>query len=310
MIDVRMADEPTVQAVNPAFEQRFGSPRAVFGKNGQLQESDPEWNLLDRVTDGSVARTRQRRQTTSGYRTVRLKAIPLADQPPIERVHIRYEDVTQQHRNREQLAVLHRILRHDFRNELNVIDGHTSQLTDFGERRVSNAADAISAVTDDLLGVGEAAKRLRSLETPGRPTDFREIVSHASDMIEQSEPAATTTVRTPPESIPVDSRVATGLYEFRRHLIERTDATPVVAFDLDRASESIAQLRIEIEQPQITNQELRALNGQTETALEHATGLSLWTVRWAVMSSNGSIEATNGGNTTVTLRVPLENTGP
>ena len=206
------------------------------------------------------------------------------------------QDITAERRREQRLAVLNRVLRHNLRNDLNVVQGYLDIATD----RVADpeVRDMLETAARTTAGVVELGEKARSIEDAMgtdaggttslavRPVleDIRTDLLADTDAEIRIEVPADLSVRTDPAVLAVvfENLVENG--------VEHTDAdTPVVivrAVDID----SGVCFEVADDGPGIPDHELEVLDATQETALEHGSGLGLWIVKWGVASLGGTIE--------------------
>jgi signal transduction histidine kinase len=206
------------------------------------------------------------------------------------------QDITAERRREQRLAVLNRVLRHNLRNDLNVVQGYLDIATD----RVADpeVRDMLETAARTTAGVVELGEKARSIEDAMgtdaggttslavRPVleDIRTDLLADTDAEIRIEVPADLSVRTDPAVLAVvfENLVENG--------VEHTDAdTPVVivrAVDID----SGVCFEVADDGPGIPDHELEVLDATQETALEHGSGLGLWIVKWGVVSLGGTIE--------------------
>jgi sensor histidine kinase regulating citrate/malate metabolism len=56
--------------------------------------------------------------------------------------------------------------------------------------------------------------------------------------------------------------------------------------------------------PGIPESELASLDAETETSLQHGTGLGLWQLKWGVTKLHGDLDFDTADGTTVRITVP------
>jgi hypothetical protein len=174
----RVVREPggrRVVEVNEAFCRTFGADRPHVGSplGACLQPADGAGSV-DEVLEAEVAARSHLACGVAGdgdgVREFRVSRVPVDD--PEEFVVL--VDVTEQRRRERRLSVLNRVLRHDLRTAVNVIDGQTTALADrLGES--TPELDAVDRQTQGLLGLSERARQLESLvagETATTETDL------------------------------------------------------------------------------------------------------------------------------------------
>ena len=228
-------------------------------------------------------------------------------------------DVTELHdtrqrleRQRNKLHVLNRILRHDIRNDANVILGYAELLkegiTDTGE-----AADAILARANDLVRVSEQARGIEALssdETTGKRID---VASRLRAFVEQyavDYPDANIRFEGP-ERAPVRALglIDSAFDNLIENALEHSDRSePLVRVrvtdDVDSSPDTVS-IEIEDDGPGIPSSTLEVIESGDETPLAHTHGLGLWLVSWIVSESAGSIEFEDASPRGTLVRVVL-----
>jgi signal transduction histidine kinase len=194
----------------------------------------------------------------------------------------------------EQLRVLDRLLRHNLKNDMNVIklEAELIQSTTHDDE-TAHAATIISK-TDELLEKTDKQRQItRTLVTDPSymkidlMADIRSLVAEFRSRFSD----ATITLDAP-ESVSV---IATGtLNAAFRELIENAlthndSATPGVEITIT-CTDTEASIRIEDNGPPLPEQEQDVLEGTQETdPLNHASGMGLWLVFWSLQQSNGTL---------------------
>lgn len=223
------------------------------------------------------------------------------------------KDVTVASLREERLAVLTRVLRHNFRNDLNVVTGFTEraiEATDDPQRTAE--LERVVSTADRLLRVGETARKVEKLlaDRPNsQPLDLHDTVSEAI----ASLPAALRDRADISVDVPADVTVsaigylAEALTELVDNAIRHsdTDRPQVKISAAELPSESWASLVVTDDGPGIPPAERAVLTGG-ETPLDHASGLGLWYVSWIVDTSGGSLDITESGDGGSQIEVELK----
>jgi len=212
------------------------------------------------------------------------------------------EDVTERKRREQRLEVFNRILRHNLRNQLDVIRSHAEVLSDRSE---DSHADRIIAAVDELAAIGARARktdRIMSMgETTGRisVTDalretVGEVTPERTDVDVTTELSATTLVTN-------EEALRTAVESALENAVEHADSAVTIA-----ATETAegCVVRIDDDGPGIPEEELVPIETGTETNLRHGRGLGLWQLRWSVDKLNGELSFDTTKGTTVRVTVP------
>ncbi|MFC7186765.1 PAS domain-containing sensor histidine kinase [Halorubrum yunnanense] len=254
--------------------------------------------------------------TRSGERVpYRLSLGPVTDGDGVVGVVGVGEDLTEASLREERLAVLTRVLRHNFRNDLNVITGFTQRA--IAETENPGLAAELERVVDTaerLLRVGETSRRVERLlaDRPApRPADLADAVDEAlASLPPEIRERADIEVDVPPGiAVSAVGYLAEAIAELVDNAIRHNDAdrpsVSVTAAELP--SESWTSLVVADDGPGIPPAERAVLTGE-ETPLEHASGLGLWYVNWIVSAAGGSFDigsaSTGGTRIEIELQTP------
>jgi methyl-accepting chemotaxis protein len=197
-----------------------------------------------------------------------------------------------------RLEVFNRILRHNLRNQLDIINSHAEALDDAEHR------EAILAATDSLATMGIRARRIdHIMSKEPRPTrvDLADRVEAALADVETDDVSVET-------SVPDGVRVVTDVEILA--IVLRSPLENAVAYGESSVTVSVASTdtgcRIEISDdgPGIPPAELESLAAERETALQHTRGLGLWELKWGVDRLDGTLSFDTDDGTTVTIELP------
>jgi len=254
--------------------------------------------------------------TRSGERVpYRLALGPIVDDGEVTGAIGVGEDRTEASLREERLAVLTRVLRHNFRNDLNVVTGFTERaIESVDDPDLATELERVVDTAERLLRVGETSRRVERLLSD-RPAPTRLDLAEAVDEALISLPAelregADIEVDVP-EGVTVSAigYLAEAITELVDNAIRHSEAerprVEITAAELP--SESWASLVVADDGPGIPPAERSVLTGE-ETPLEHASGLGLWYVNWIVSAGGGSFDigSASAGGTRIEmdLRTP------
>jgi signal transduction histidine kinase len=246
-------------------------------------------------------------------RTFGVTASPLTDTTDTQVGYtLVLQDITAERRRRQRLGVLNRVLRHNLRNDLSVVQLYAEQLVETGRGETPELAATIGAQADGLLELGEKARRAAdALDTEGdrRSIPVAAIIGEAvddgeavtDDGEERERDGVTVTVpagltaRVDPA--PLALAVSNLVENAREH------GAPPIRVTAEGDGDEVV-IRVRDEGAGVPDHELDMLRAETETALEHGSGLGLWLVRWGVDAVGGELTVDTTDGTTATLRVP------
>jgi len=219
-------------------------------------------------------------------------------------------NITEQKQREQRLAVLNRVLRHNIRNDVNVIQGHFDILTE----RYDMDADYVGTIEQRLSNIVELSRTARNIERLQEDEGNRSKIDLSRVLRDRVE-----RLRTESPDARVSSEITESLsvvghnllpYAFDNILdnaIEHNDsATPRVDISAQADDpEGYAVVTVADDGPGLPGAEREVLTSETETSLTHSSGLGLWLTRWIVRSSDGSITVSESrlGGTRVSIRL-------
>jgi len=325
IIEFELVDgEPVVRDVNAAFVETFGY--AADDIRGEPLDDwiVPEWlraesaDLDRRMAAGDVTRRRVKRETAAGLREFLYRGIPYAgdDGPPGLDGFAVYTDITELTRSEHRLQVLNRVLRHNLRNESNVILGHTARLLDqFREAsgEAVGAAATIEKAAASLEKLTREADEIDSLlsapELDAGGIDCVPVVYDAVTDHRQSSPGAEIDAALPERlTVRGDRHLGVAVRALIDNaIVHNPAASPYVAVTATELDPRWAAIRVADDGPKIADNERAVLTGETEpTRTRHGSGLGLWLVKWVAERCGGELsfaDSDHGGNL-VQIRLP------
>lgn len=227
------------------------------------------------------------------------------DRPPnaglmLEQMHALAHARTQVERREQRLAVVNRILRHNIRNDLNVVRGILSQFDD--DDQIHTAVDHV----DDIVEIADKARHVERTisHSTVRRTELESFVAEAVARVERSHPEANVAVDGDTDVPAVtDTNLDTALTELLEYAIRQQDGEPSASLTVsDRSTE---QVRIDVRYPggPVSSNDRQVLCRGSETPLEHCRGLGLWLVKWIVENAYGRLEFPESGDPQMRLEL-------
>ncbi len=212
-------------------------------------------------------------------------------------------DVTERKRREQRLEVFNRILRHNLRNQLDVIQSHAELLAD---RTTDDHAERIVAAVNELAGIGRRARQIDRILSKDDTLTKIDITQTLRETVETMEPTGSdvaVTTEFPRETrLLTDKETVTMAVESAlENAFEHAASTVTVAVE-DEPGECV--VTIADDGPGIPEEELIPIEAQTETRLQHGRGLGLWQLRWCVDNLNGELSFETEAGTTVRITVP------
>jgi signal transduction histidine kinase/DNA-binding NarL/FixJ family response regulator len=223
-------------------------------------------------------------------------------------------------RREQRLQVFNRILRHNLRNDLNVVLGRAENISEEFPPAASEAS-VIEQKANELIEISEKAREVgKTLDCEDRTEkqiDVTDCVERTCEEFRQSYPDADITAQTP-ESLPVfaDKTLGAAIREVIENAIEHNDDQPSVTVAVSTTEEDSNWVEVTISDngPGIPEEEREVLTEGEETALHHGSGLGLWLTNWIVGKFGGEVSFddyhTSGGAVTLRLQRAVETVSP
>jgi signal transduction histidine kinase len=211
---------------------------------------------------------------------------------------------------RRELQVLHRVFRHNLRNDLNVLKGYAELVLDeLADGDLRAACETIVDTSRRIDRYSEQAARIRDLSEQNTTVvvDLSECLPRIVDSHDRVTEAVEVSVETPETaSVTVHPEFETALRELISNAIEHTDTdSPRVDISVDPEGGPAHKVEVHVRDngPGIPEHELEALETGESDQLVHLSGLGLWFVYWTVDRSGGDISFDRNGGTCVRVAV-------
>ena len=266
---------PVIDLVHPedrreaqqAFERAFGSDGAQ-SLTHRIARADGSWRQFETVIERLFEDARE--------------------------VVITATDVTDARRYEQRLQVLNRVLRHDLKNDANVIGGYADLLRDHVDEEGEPHLDIIDRKVRTLTHLSDQAREIDVAlhsDAERAEIDLSELVDRLCESLESSFPRATVTVAVPESAVvSADELLESAVRNVLENAVVHNDGDdPQV--DVTVAADG-GRFRVDVadDGPGIPPVERTVFSEARETALEHASGLGLWLVHWIVTESGGDVE--------------------
>jgi signal transduction histidine kinase len=220
-------------------------------------------------------------------------------------------DVTDRRQREQRLDVLNRVLRHNLRNEMNVVRGNVELATDHvTDSTVAERLDQVLETVETVIRRADKVGTLsRTLEVGhDEPIALGTRLEQLVDQLRSEYPGAELEADLPAVQVAAGPPVELAFEELIVNGIEHSDAaTPrvTVAADAAASTESTVVVTVSDNGPGIDDQEWEAIAAGQETPLKHGSGVGLWLVTWIVRKFGGSLAYANDETgATVTVRLP------
>jgi signal transduction histidine kinase len=207
---------------------------------------------------------------------------------------INSRDVTQRKERQQQLSLLNRVLRHNLRNDLNVVLGEADTIHSRASGTVADSAGQIIQKGEELLQTAEVEREIVELlrkQPESRELAVRPLLGQIISTVASDHPEAVLDIDCPDGiSIRATREFGEAVRELVTNAVEHNDdQSPEVTVTVEQRADTT---RIEVADtgPRIPEMERDVLVGRGErTPLYHGTGLGLWFVELVVSRSGGTI---------------------
>jgi PAS domain S-box-containing protein len=302
--------EGRIADVNPAARRLFD---ADAGELAGRPLSDVCPTLGETITDSGADGSELELDVDDRVRYYDVRVSPLYREYGSVAGHVlSLRDVTRRRQRRQRLTVLNRLLRHNLRNEMNVVHGNVSMLKQsLDDEQARERLCAVERTVRDVVERGRKVGRLSRVldEDTVHTVDLGEqltgIVADAHD----DYPDAEITLDAP-ETLGVEAGPALELAvtELVENAIEHNDGeTPRVTVTGRLTGDRFVTLTVSDDGPGIERQERSVIEEGHETDLRHGSGVGLWLVNWIVRTYGGTVTFEDGTDgATVSVRLPAD----
>jgi signal transduction histidine kinase len=274
------------------------------------------WTLLGLVVLGAVALGLSTAlgpslaRPVAVFATANLLAIAAGAHVIIGVVDVRRVRAEQLARERRKLAVLARVLRHNLRNDANVIAGNGERLRDAVDGDLRSAVETVVERASHLGTLSEeVAPFLRAYEDASGVASLREAFEEATATAETAHPDATLSTEVSPSDLraAVDpSLLAEAVSQLVENAAEHAGESPSVRLSARRANGRVI-VEVADDGPGVPEVERAVVSGDTEiTQLTHGSGLGLWVVTAVAEAAGGdcTFHESDAGGALVRLSLP------
>ena len=207
-------------------------------------------------------------------------------------------DVSERRERERQLKVLERWLRHNVRNEINVIQGTAESIRDGDAEDVGDAARRIEERAEHMVEQADRERELVDLlANPPEPfpIEITDVVERQVRGIRERYPAADLDVdidRAGDVRVVAIPKVGDAIGELVENAIEHSDAErPSVRIEVRPDDRGRVRVRVLDDGPGIPAAEREVLLFERDVdQLHHGSGLGLLFVYWVVRVSGGEVE--------------------
>ncbi len=271
-----------------------------------LEQSDPD--AIEDTYQGRIVRP------DGSIRWLQNRQIPIRDDDGnVVRVVGISTDITEQKRRENELDALNRILRHDIRNDVNVVAGWAELLephvAEEGRPYLRRIADAAEHVLELTEIAGEYAKTVtddQDLET--KPVSLRETLQRELDVRRESYPDAEFVVdgEIPDVDVTANEMLGSVFRNLLNNAVQHNDTDdPAVEIRCETAPDAV-HVHVADNGPGIPDHQKQVIFEQGEKGLGSAgTGMGLHLVQTLVEQYDGAVQVADNDPTGSVFSVTL-----
>jgi len=314
-----------IEYVNPAFERITGyAADEIIGESpwvlvAGLRDDEFYEGIRKTITSGEVWEGQLTNRAKSGelYETNR-RIVPVTD----DRGEITHfasieRPITGERLTEQVISVLNRVLRHNLRTSINVIDGYASLLAEAAETSEQEAsAQMIRDRTEALRDISEKTEYIRQIVRnydDKRPQRLASVASVIEECREKHDAAEITyALEADPDLFVANGPVLqAALREAIENAVEHAEsATPSVDVRVFETSDGDVRIDVADEGPGIPDEEWAIIEAGHETPLKHSRGVGLWLIYWSVTALGGEVSVADNEprGSVLRFRIPVRRT--
>jgi PAS domain S-box-containing protein len=300
-----MDSDGTVEYVNPALEtQTKCDASKLVGEQtlplaDRAQSETVAEDMLETLANGETWQAEFTLRRSNGERrTIDQTVKPVYNDGEIERFVGVAGDTTEKKRQKQQLSVLQRILRHDLRNNLNVILisvqlAMREATNDAVEQQLDGAEQTINETLSLSRDVRQFEQAFEAGEIDNRVVDIAEVTRKQLETLRAERTDVDFSVElSGTDRVVTNDLIERAIRNVLRNAVEHNDSdTPTVTVSLCRWPETDeVELRIADNGPGIPDETIEILNAAQEDQIDHLSGFGLWAVYWVLALSGGRLE--------------------
>ncbi len=200
-----------------------------------------------------------------------------------------------EHQNLNQLyrrnRVLQRVLRHNIRNGMTVVQGYADLLE---EGLDGTRVDMIKNIRQEAGSIVDLSEMARNIDSNEReqyrqPMEITEIIEELIEGIFRNYPEAEFQTSMP-ESCHVlaDNFIELAVWELLEYAVRNSDLEPV-SVDVSGPVEDTVEIGILTQRFTLSEDAFAALERGSETQMQHLDGVELWVAKWLIENMEGTL---------------------
>lgn len=205
--------------------------------------------------------------------------------------------------------VFERTLRHNIRNDVNVLEGYAQRIQAAANGESVEMAERIAETSQDLADTSRKARtvgRLVDRDSQVAEIDICGALDALIEVVESSYSDVDFQLSCPDEThVEIDPTVQIGLQNLIENAAEHNEGdVQTVEIGVEEVEDGVI-VTITDDGPGIPGSELSVIENKEETPLKHGSGLGMWVIYWVDETTGASISFDTGDSgTTATVRIP------
>ncbi|MHB9287442.1 sensor histidine kinase [Halobacteriales archaeon Cl-PHB] len=202
----------------------------------------------------------------------------------LRRRHVELRTLHQQH------SVMNRVLRHNIRNDVNVIQGHAEMLAEELDREETHT-DVIVRKAREIVSLSSTARDVEVLDGDGQPgpVNLARMAREFAATATSKYPTASVTYEGPDVAwVGTSSLVRSVLANLVDNAVRYHDGEPSIRLSVDERVDSV-ELRVADDGPGIPAEQFAILFEESEDRHDHGSGMGLWLVKWLADRHDGEL---------------------
>lgn len=309
-----------VEYVNPSFEEVTGYRKEeAIGKTpdeldtGLVGEEYHEEMVMEIESTGTWEKMITNKKKTGELFYVNQKVTPVKNKfGEVTHFVAIQEDVTNKKLRAQTLDVFDRVLRHNLRTTINVIDGYADLIEQDAGDDTAEYIEIIRRQSKSMKNITEKIAKIRSVWNPDKAKKhWRKIdIEYLVEQYKTKYPNACISSSADHESITVlhPELLAIAIDEAVENSIKHnTSEHPTVNIRVEKSRvDQEITICIEDNGPGIPDVELSVINTGEETDLKHGSGIGLWIIEWVATTLGGEVKMSGceSGGSSVSISIP------
>lgn len=315
-----------IEYVNPAFEKETGySQEEIYGESANKlrpnyidSELTDKFEVLDNAIQNGLAWKGKLKNVKKSGEIYQIKqtVTPITNSAgDVDKFTIIQDNITKDRLNKQVLDVLNRVLRHNLRTSINVIEGYTDILnSNCSDTQKKKSIRNIRERTGEMNEISDKMKQIRNLvKGYDEPTPLK--INEINDIVKPYRRINNTIIRLDIKDIQsrsikygdvfqiaFDEAINYALDNKTKH-VSRIH----VMIEGEENKENIAKITISDNKPPIDKSKWNIIKSGKETPLDHIDGIELWVLYWSITAIGGTINLSHHSDGNVfKMCVPLE----